>query len=134
MNEAIQTNTSNITKLDTAYKEADVKVLTDANEYTDNINFYTIKDNPIVNGEAGSLTFVDETGYIGLKVTEDGIIAKDVVTPEHKLSDKANASDIPTKVSQLQNDANYITTADIPSLDEYVTETELNDKGYLTEH
>ena len=134
MNKAIQANTSNITKLDSAYKEADTKVLTDANEYTDNINFYTIKDNPIVNGEAGSLTFVDETGYIGLKVTEDGIVVKDVVTPEHKLSDKANTSDVPTKVSQLQNDANYITTADIPSLDEYVTETELSEKGYLTEH
>ena len=41
----------------------------------------------------------------------------------------ANASDIPTKVSQLTNDSNYITS--IPS--EYVTETELNAKGYLTE-
>lgn len=37
---------------------------------------------------------------------------------------------VPTKVSELENDANYIT--EIPS--EYITETELNDKGYLTEH
>ena len=38
--------------------------------------------------------------------------------------------DIPTKVSQLENDKNYITS--IPS--EYITETELNAKGYLTQH
>ena len=37
---------------------------------------------------------------------------------------------VPTKISQLTNDSNYITA--IPS--EYVTETELNAKGYLTEH
>jgi hypothetical protein len=36
---------------------------------------------------------------------------------------------VPTKVSQLTNDKNYLTT--VPS--EYVTETELNGKGYLTQ-
>ena len=43
---------------------------------------------------------------------------------------KANKSDIPTKTSQLTNDSNFISS--IPS--EYVTETELESKGYLTEH
>ena len=47
-----------------------------------------------------------------------------------ELNTKADVEDIPTKVSQLENDSNYLTS--IPS--EYVTETELNDKGYLTEH
>ena len=42
----------------------------------------------------------------------------------------AKKTDIPTKTSQLQNDSGYLTS--IPS--EYVTETELNAKGYLTEH
>ena len=37
---------------------------------------------------------------------------------------------VPTKVSDLANDKNYISS--IPS--EYVTETELNAKGYLTSH
>ena len=37
---------------------------------------------------------------------------------------------VPTKVSQLENDNNYLTS--IPQ--EYVTDTELNAKGYLTEH
>ena len=37
---------------------------------------------------------------------------------------------VPTKVSQLENDSNYLSS--IP--EEYVTDTELNAKGYLTEH
>ena len=37
---------------------------------------------------------------------------------------------VPTKVSELENDSNYLSS--IP--EEYVTETELNAKGYLTEH
>lgn len=41
-----------------------------------------------------------------------------------------NKPTIPTKTSQLTNDSKFLTA--IPS--EYVTETELNSKGYLTEH
>lgn len=46
------------------------------------------------------------------------------------INSKADKTAIPSKVSQLENDENYITS--IPS--EYITETELNNKGYLTEH
>lgn len=186
----IQSNATAISNLDAAYKAADNKVLTDAQEYTDNINFYTIKDNPIVDGEAGSITFVDETGYIGLKVNEDGIIAKDVVTPEHTLSSKADKSfvednyynkstvdkkiaeavtggqvsldgfateqwvneqgfikehqdishlaeksELPTKTSDLTNDSGFITIEDVPEVTVPTKVSELeNDKGYLTEH
>ena len=42
----------------------------------------------------------------------------------------ALTSDIPTKVSELTNDKNYLTS--VPS--EYVTETELNAKKYLTSY
>ena len=60
---------------------------------------------------------------------------------KEELNDKANTShrhiqadildlSVPTKVSQLTNDSGFI--ASIP--DEYVTESELNAKGYLTEH
>ena len=42
----------------------------------------------------------------------------------------AKTEDIPTKVSELENDSNYLSS--IP--EEYVTETELNAKGYLTSH
>ena len=43
---------------------------------------------------------------------------------------KTELPSVPTKTSQLTNDSNFITS--IPS--EYITETELNAKGYLTEH
>ena len=46
------------------------------------------------------------------------------------LDDYAKLTDIPTKTSQLENDSNFLTS--IPT--EYITETELNAKGYLTEH
>ena len=42
----------------------------------------------------------------------------------------ATQTQIPTKVSQLTNDSKYLTS--IPA--EYITESELNSKGYLTEH
>ena len=45
-------------------------------------------------------------------------------------NDLTNKPTIPTKTSQLTNDSGFITT--VPS--EYVTESELNNKGYLTQH
>jgi lysophospholipase L1-like esterase len=78
------------------------------------------------------------------KVTGKGLSSNDYTTEEkNKLSGLSNYNDtelrglinnkadktaIPTKVSQLTNDSNYLTS--IPS--EYVTETELNNKGYAT--
>ena len=49
---------------------------------------------------------------------------------KEELNAKADTDDIPTKTSQLTNDSNFLTS--IPS--QYITETELNQKGYLTEH
>ena len=129
MNVSIQKNTTDITNLDAAYKAADTKVLTDAQEYTDesvaDIDFYGIKNNPIVNSEDGTLTFVDEQGYIGLKVTEEGLIVNDVVTPEHTLSNKADKSELPTKVSELENDKGYVTDEE---LNNFVEVVDINDE------
>ena len=69
---------------------------------------------------------VDLTGYATETYVQEQIDA----IPEPDLSDYALKTDIPKKVSDLTNDARYITS--IP--DEYVTETELDAKGYLTEH
>lgn len=79
--------------------------------------------------------------------------------PEIDLSEYAKKSELPTvpkKVSELTNDTGYITLAEVPKTDlsdyakksdipdvsdfitnipdEYITESELNAKGYLTEH
>ena len=52
------------------------------------------------------------------------------LTDKPDLSIYALKSKIPTKTSNLTNDSGYLTS--IPS--EYITETELESKGYLTEH
>ena len=67
---------------------------------------------------------IEKAQLDGGDVDLSGLATKD------ELNAKADVEDIPTKVSQLENDSNYLTS--IPS--EYITETELNDKGYLTEH
>lgn len=64
------------------------------------------------------------------KTYVDNAIA-DIDFPEGTdLSAYAKKTDVPTKVSQLSNDKNYLT--EIPS--EYVTDSELRAKNYLTEH
>jgi hypothetical protein len=137
MNTAIQKNVIDISNLDAAYKTADTKVLTDAQEYTNNINFYTIKDNPIVDGEAGSITFIDETGYIGLKFSEDGVIVKDVITPEHVLSSKADKSFVEDNYynkSTVDKKITEAVTGGQVSLDGFATQQWVNEQRFLKEH
>ena len=69
---------------------------------------------------------VDLTGYATETYVQEQIDA----IPEPDLSGYALKTDIPKKVSDLTNDAGYLTS--VP--EEYITETELNAKGYLTEH
>ena len=91
-----------------------------------NINFYSIKDNPIVDNNDGNLTFVDESGNIGLQLEADNILyVKDVIAGDNILSNKADKSELPTNISELENDKGYITSAEIPSLDEYVKSEDL---------
>ena len=67
-----------------------------------------------------------KAGHAASKAYVDKAIA---AIPEVDLSSYANKSEIPTKVSQLANDSNYLTS--IPS--NYITEAELEAKGYLVE-
>lgn len=109
MNTAIQKNATDITNLDAAYKVADAKVLTDAQEYTDNINFFTIKDNPIVDNNDGNLTFVDESGNVGLQFSNNAILVNDVITPGHTLSNKADKLELEKKQDILVSGTNIKT-------------------------
>lgn len=102
-------------------------------EYVNNIEFYNIKDNPIVNNGDGKLLFVDENGYIGLQLEEDGLYVKDVIADGHTLSQKADKSELPTKVSELENDSKFITIDEVPEVIVPTKVSELeNDKGYIT--
>ena len=68
-----------------------------------------------------------EENYATKDELEEAINGVDVTD---QLQDYAKTNDIPTKTSQLTNDSGYLTS--IPS--EYVTDSELSAKGYLTEH
>ena len=60
-----------------------------------NIDFYEIKDNPIVNDGDGKLIFADENGNIGLQLEADNTLyVKDVIAGDNILSNKADKSDL----------------------------------------
>lgn len=80
---------------------------------------------------------INDVGYINTVpneyITEAELNAKKYLTQHQDLSAYAKKTDlpvVPTKVSDLTNDSGFINK--IP--DEYITESELNAKGYLTEH
>ena len=97
-------------------------------------------------------SFTNDSGYItsipSEYITDSELTAKGYATENYVTTAIDNAqlsggsgetvdmtkyalkTELPTKTSQLTNDSNFLTS--IPS--EYVTETELNNKGYLTEH
>ena len=78
----------------------------------------------------------------GIVNYDDSTINNEINSIKTEVSKKANATDIPTKISELVNDSGYLTehqdishlaTKDeIPDVSEYITETELNAKGYAT--
>lgn len=87
-------------------------------------------DIPSVEGLA-TKSYVDEN--IANVATSGDIDLSNYVTKDTvytKAQTDALIPSVPSKVSQLENDSNYLSS--IPG--EYVTETELDAKGYLTEH
>lgn len=71
---------------------------------------------------------VDKLKIEGGFVTGD-VLMKSISDVEDELDGKANAEDIPTKVSELENDSGYVTTDDIPSK----TSDLENDSGFITQ-
>ena len=72
----------------------------------------------------------NDSGFVNESFVTNKISEAQLSGGEVDLSGYATTDMIPTKTSQLTNDSGYITS--IPS--EYITENELNAKGYLTEH
>lgn len=83
-------------------------------------------------------------GYDGtnLVVKNEGVetLNPNIKSVQEVINEKADVSAIPTKVSQLTNDANFITsyTETDPvwtrEKTNYYTKTEIDNKGYLTQH
>ena len=104
------------------------------------------KQDKLVSGEGGNLATINgadllQGGNIVIETPEGGIsdAPTDGNTYARKngswttvtipdVSNLATKDEIPTKVSQLENDSNFLTK--VPA--EYVTDEELNTKGYLT--
>ncbi len=85
-----------------------------------------------LNTGVGNFTLEDtdarsQISLINSKVIE---LSNKISEMDIDLDSYAKTSEIPTKVSQLNNDSNYLSS--IP--EEYVTDIELEAKGYLTEH
>lgn len=79
-------------------------------------------------------------GYTGQNLTKANNLNPDIKSVQQIINEKADASAIPTKLSQLTNDANFITsyTETDPvwtrEKTNYYTKTEIDNKGYLTAH
>ena len=87
---------------------------------------YTETD-PVYMADKPSLALKTEIPDISGKVDKSELSS---VATSGSYDDLINKPIIPSKTSDLTNDSGYLNS--IPS--EYVTETELNSKGYLTEH
>ena len=126
--EKIDINTDNIDLSNYAKKE-DLDTKADKTElfskdYNDLINKPNI---PSLDGYATENYVKNEIANAQLSGEDNKVDLSGYATKDD-LNGKADKTDIPTKVSQLENDSNYLTS--IP--EEYITETELNAKGYLT--
>ena len=118
---------------DYVYTEVEIKRYEDLSKRIDEIEKNGISEEVITNAVENYLDEhpVDLTGY----ATEAYVDTAISNIPEVDLSKHALKSEIPTKVSQLQNDSKFITRDEVPQTDlsEYITESELNAKDYATE-
>lgn len=83
------------------------------------------EENAVKNALVGTISGEESTFSSAINKLDNAIVNNTTT-----LDQKANKTELPTKTSELTNDSGFIT--EIPS--EYITETELNEKGYLTEH
>lgn len=115
------------------------------------LDFYAIKDNPIVNNGDGKLVFADEAGNIGLELDSDNnlIVADVVAGGTHVLSNKADKDEIPSlsgyatekfvtdKIAEAElggEDIDLSGYAKKTDLEGLASEQWVESKGYLTEH
>lgn len=106
---------------------------TKTSQLTNDSNFATESyvTNAINNAQlGGGNTDVDLSVYQLIQDNTLTTTAKTIPTAINELKSGLDGITVPTKTSQLINNSGFITT--IP--EEYITETELNAKGYLTSH
>lgn len=97
----------------------------------------------VLNG-AGEENVIEEIKVNGVALTPDENKSVDITVPtvdvdkdyvDTELAKKANTSDIPTKVSELQNDSNYQTDTDVTTtLTSYATKTYVGEQISNADH
>ena len=104
------------------------------------VNIKTINNQSIlgsgnisIEGGGGSTVVVDDAlSDTSENPVQNKVITTRVTSIESSLGSKANASDIPTKVSQLENDSQYQTKSNLDTaLANYATTSEVNSKNTL---
>lgn len=127
-------NKANVSHTHTKSDITDLSIPTKTSQLTNDSGFIaSIPSEYVTETELSAKSYATET-YVQNKIAEAALSGGGVdlsgYATKDDLNTKADKSAIPTKTSQLTNDSGYMKS--IPS--EYVTETELNTKGYLTEH
>ena len=133
--DAIPTNISDLTNDSGFITSSDLPTVpTKVSDLENDSNFVTnskmleaIANAQLGNGEDSD---IDLSVYQPIEESTLTTTAKTIPTAINELKSSLDGITVPTKVSDLENDSNFITS--IPS--EYITETELETKGYLTEH
>lgn len=138
---------SDITSLQTTVGNQDKSIIANAqaiqgkqDKLVSGTNIKTINNQSIlgsgnisIEGGGGSTVVVDDA----LSDTSENPVQNKVITTritsiETSLASKANASDIPTKVSQLENDSTYQTKANLDTaLADYAKTSDVNSKNTL---
>ena len=128
-----------INKLNTAYTHSQSThvqpsdIPTRTSQLTNNSGFATeaYVTNAINNAQlGGGNSDIDLSIYQTIQDNTLTTTAKTIPTAINELKSSLNGIKVPTKTSELTNNSGFITA--IPS--EYITESELNAKGYLTSH
>lgn len=66
-------------------------------------DFELITNNPILVNESGEFVIADESGNIGLRLSNSGLHVKNVIAGEHSLTDKINQGDLDNTINSLQS-------------------------------
>ena len=99
------------------YVPVSPNVTNELSQRVNNITFDSLGDNPFLQDGSGELNIVDEAGNIIAKIDAEGIHSIDFIAGEHRLTEKADKADVPTKLSELKNDKEYITKSEVPDPD-----------------
>ena len=97
------------------------------------ISFDSLEGNPFTEDDSGELNISDNNGNIIVKVNNEGVLSTDFTAGVHKLTEKADKTEIPTKNSELENDSQYATEEYVNDKFNSIEIPEVDFTGYATE-